>query len=86
MGDIGGVNNINLALEANDILKASTLTFKFVAFKTPIKLNDLTKDIRIPKRFFFTFKFFTFPTSRSELLVLRGGNSSGEVGMLEPGN
>ena len=47
-------SNLNLELEYNDVLKASKLTLKFVAFKTP------TSGTTLPSSLFFTFKFFTY--------------------------
>ena len=44
-------------IEVLDPLKASTISFKFVALKTPLTFNP---DLQIPQKLFFTFKFFTF--------------------------
>lgn len=53
-------------IEMQDIYKASTLTFKFVAMKTPFN-----PDIQIPSKVFFTFKFFTFKSVETEKVVLK---------------
>jgi hypothetical protein len=46
---------IDMELEAIDRLKASRIEFKFVSYKTP-KGNQA----RIPQKFYFQFRFFTF--------------------------
>jgi hypothetical protein len=48
-----------MELEVNDPYKASTLSFKFVAIKTPLSFNP---ELQIPQKLYFTFKFFTFKT------------------------
>jgi|TARA_B110000285_G_scaffold129590_1_gene145789 hypothetical protein len=55
-------------LEINDILKASEISIKFVVFKTPQSMN---RDIRMPKKVFFTTKFFTKRQSKTGLVFLR---------------
>lgn len=59
--------------EVNDPYKASTLSFKFVAFKTPVSLFgvDATSDIVIPQKMYFSFKFFTFQSIVSEKVVIK---------------
>ena len=55
-----------LDLELDDPLKASTLTFKFVAVKT-----SFTQTSGIPLKLYFTFKFYTFHTVHSETVALK---------------
>ena len=43
-------------LEYNDAFKASTFSFKFVAFKTPMHLPS--DSMNLPSKIYFTFKFF----------------------------
>jgi len=49
-------DRLQLQLEQDDPLQASTISFKFICFKTPWQSLD-----KIPDRFYFQFKFFTFP-------------------------
>ena len=58
-------NDIILEVEAQDPLKASTITFKFICFKTPWGALE-----RVPKKLFFSFKFFTFPTVKTGTVKL----------------
>ena len=53
-----------LDLEISDPLRASTLTLKFVAVKTPF--NTL-----FPRKLYFTFKFFNFHTVHTETVFLK---------------
>ena len=57
-------------------MKASTISFKFVALKTPFTLNSMLTTF--PKKLYFTFKFFTFQTASTKTAaassVLDGGN------------
>jgi hypothetical protein len=46
---------IDMNLEANDRFKASRVDFRFVQYKTP-----KGSQTRIPKKFYFQFRFFTF--------------------------
>lgn len=55
-------------LEIDDMLKASEIAIKFVVFKTPIAMN---REIRMPKKVFFTTKFFTHRKSETGLVFLR---------------
>ena len=50
-------DRMSLDLEAADPLRAQTLTFKFICFKTPWSNLEA-----MPSKFYFQFKFFTFPT------------------------
>ena len=50
-------------------MKASTISFKFVALKTPFTLNTLLTTL--PKKLYFTFKFFTFQTASTETVFLK---------------
>jgi len=58
----------SLDIEYNDQYKASKITFKFVAFKTPKQIN---RSISMPNRVFFTTKFYTFKQSKTEQVLLR---------------
>jgi hypothetical protein len=51
---------MGLDIEEADPLKAATITFKFICFKTPWGGLE-----NIPKKFFFSFKFFTFPSVKT---------------------
>ena len=59
-------DQIMMNVEAEDPLKASTITFKFICFKTPWGGLE-----RVPKRFFFSFKFFTFPTVKTGTVQIK---------------
>jgi hypothetical protein len=49
-------DKLDMKIEENDELKASTIKVKFLAYKTPLgRLGE------VPKRFFFKLRFFTFP-------------------------
>ena len=56
-----------LDLELHDTLKASTISFKFVAVKTAFSLSTVV----FPTKLYFTFKFFTFTGSQTETVYLR---------------
>lgn len=56
--------------EILDLYKASTITFKFVAFKTPIVFMN-NSSIAMPSKLYFTFKFFTFKEMQTEKVMLR---------------
>lgn len=60
-----------MGVEVADPLKASTVTFKFICFKTPWGGLD-----RVPRKFFFSFKFFTFPTVKTGTVKLNNNNDS----------
>lgn len=47
-----------MELEYNDAFKASTVTFKFMSFKSPMHLPS--DSMNLPSKFYFTFKFFSF--------------------------
>ena len=57
-----------MEVEMHDIYKASTISFKFVALKTPIILNP---DTSVPQKIYFTFKFFTFKTVITEKVAIK---------------
>ena len=63
-------DQLNLELEAMDQLRACTVAFKFVAFKTSIHANVLN----LPKRIFLQMRFFTFPEVHTD-----------SVSLIEPG-
>ena len=60
---------INMELEHNDVLKASSVALKFVAFQAPSSLPHGKECL--PKSMFFTFKFYTFPATQTESVHLR---------------
>jgi hypothetical protein len=62
------LNEPKLDIELNDPLKANTVCFKFLAFKSPYKLES---DIVIPKKLFLSFKFFTFKNFETENVNLK---------------
>ena len=68
-----------LDLELHDPLKASTISIKFVAVKTPFTLSTMLTTF--PKKLYFTFKFFTFHTAQTETVWLKdpAGNTSVDV-------
>lgn len=49
-------------------MKATEISIKFLVFKTPISMN---RDIRMPKKVYFTTKFFTQRKSETGLVFLR---------------
>ena len=51
--DLEKEREINMELEYNDILKASMVSFKFVAYRTPAQAVH-----PIPSSLFFTFDFY----------------------------
>jgi hypothetical protein len=57
-----------LEIELKDQFKASTISIKIVAFKTP---NMLNRSISMPNRVFFTTKFFTFRKTTTDQVILR---------------
>lgn len=59
-------DRIGMDLEEADSLKASTLTFKFICFKTPWGTVA-----GVPKKFFFSFKFFTFPPVKTAAVSIK---------------
>jgi hypothetical protein len=63
-----------LDLELQDPLRASTLTFKFVAVKTSFS------NANIPQKMYFTFKFFTFHAVHTETVALKNDGLPLKVG------
>ena len=53
-------------IEAGDHLQSSTITFKFICFKTPWAAIE-----GVPRKFFFTFKFFTFPSVKTASVQIK---------------
>ncbi|CDW71325.1 UNKNOWN [Stylonychia lemnae] len=51
---------MSLEVEAQDELKASTIRFKFLCYKSAVN------SIEIPNKLYFQFKFFTFPSLISD--------------------
>ena len=68
-----------LDLELHDPLRASTLTVKFVAVKTPFLATTF------PSRIYLTFKFYTFHSVHTETVVLRSPNGEPEGTALKMG-
>lgn len=64
-----------LEKEQADPLKASTVTFKFICFKTP--WNGLG---RVPRKFYFHFKFFTFPAVKTATVQIKNPNEHATSG------
>ena len=60
--------NVNLEIENNDVLKASSVSIKFVGLNTPASLPPNMK--AIPKSLFFTLKFWTFPEIHTDKVYL----------------
>ena len=56
--------NVNLEIENNDVLKANSLSIKFIGLNTPSSLPPNME--AIPKSLFFTFKFYTFQAIQTE--------------------
>ena len=65
-----------LDLELHDPLKASTLTIKFVAVKTPLQIGGGN----LPQRVYFTFKFFTFTAVHTDTVALKGSEGGIKAG------
>lgn len=61
---------IDLNRESMDQLKACTITFQFVVFKTSMHCNPKL----LPRRLYFQLRFFTFPEVQTDT-----------VGLVEPG-
>ena len=57
-----------IEIELKDQFKASTISIKIVAFKTP---NMLNRSISMPNRVYFTTKFFTFRKTTTDQVILR---------------
>ena len=53
-----------MELEEADLLKACDFEIKFIAFKPPLNLPEGTL---VPRRLYFTFNFFTFPSTKSDI-------------------
>jgi hypothetical protein len=53
-------------MEKYDPLKSSTISFKFICFKTPWK-----ETVKIPSKFYFQLKFFTFPLLLTEKVIIK---------------
>jgi hypothetical protein len=58
-----GKEKVALDIENMDPLSASTVTFKFICFKTSWGGTD-----SVPKKFYFNFKFFTFPSVKTAVV------------------
>lgn len=73
-----------LDVEEHDHLKSSTVTFKFICFKTP-----WTDSEKVPKKFFFHFKFFTFPAVKTSSVTFKNehehAKSVSDVQGVKPG-
>lgn len=63
---------LSLELERADPLRASTVTFKFIVFKTPWSGLE-----NLPQRFYFQLKFFTFPTVLTDKVRIKNFNNEG---------
>ena len=73
---------LNLKLEQEDPLKASTIYFQFLVFKTG---NTTSLDI-LPKRVFFQLRFFTFPEIQTDVLSLKNpANNPNTIEQPQPG-
>jgi hypothetical protein len=57
---------LSLEMEGQDNLQSSTICFKFICLKTPWTGLD-----RLPKRFMFSLKFFTFPTVKTAVVTIK---------------
>jgi hypothetical protein len=75
VGESRLVDNLNMDLEYNDALRASRMTFKFVAFKTPTSAAA-----PLPTSLFFTFKFFNFTACQTEPVALHTVDDKIELG------
>ena len=53
-----------MELEKTDTMQASDFEIKFIAFKPPLNLPD---GLVVPRRFYFTMNFFTFPQTKSDV-------------------
>lgn len=62
-----------LDLELHDPMKASTLSFKFVAMKTPFQMPSNGQSF--PNKIYITFKFYNFSMVHSETCLLRAMGS-----------
>lgn len=67
---VGG-EDIEMKLEESDPLVASSIAFKFVAYKTPFKIDGIKGMIRIPSRMYFTLNFFTYAQTETEVVRMR---------------
>ena len=71
---------MDLELERKDRLKASQIQIKFVSYKTPLdRLNN------VPQKFYFSFRFFTFPDVVTDYLGLAGADFSAGAPNLKAG-
>ena len=75
-----GKEKMALDIENVDSLKASTVTFKFICFKTPWGGTEA-----IPKKFFFNFKFFTFPAVKTAVVQMKNPNEISSTEGIRPG-
>jgi hypothetical protein len=62
-------DKLAIDVELSDPLQASTITFKFICYKTPWSKFEST-----PKKLYFHFKFFTFPTVKTASVMIKNPN------------
>ena len=76
------LHNINFDLEKSTKLKASQITLKFLAFKpsgsafysnaSPLNNTSIYNEVyRIPRSFYFTYKFFDYQKIKSESVTYK---------------
>ena len=58
-----------MELELNDVLKASSISVKFMAFQTPSSLPAARQ--KLPKSFYFIYRFYNFPVTHTEKVYLQ---------------
>jgi hypothetical protein len=77
-------DRLGMDLEQADSLQASTVTFKFICFKTPWGSIE-----GVPRKFFFSFKFFTFPPVKTAAVTFKNphehSNSPNDLQGIKPG-
>ena len=75
-----GKDRVGLDIESMDPLKASTVTMKFICFKTPWGGVE-----SLPQKFFFNFKFFTFPAVKTATVQMKAPNDIPQSEGVKPG-
>ena len=59
-------NDLDMKLEAEDNLKASTITFNFIC----LKASNTPVSHETPRRFYLQIRFFTFPEIQTDVVQL----------------
>lgn len=61
-----------MELELNDVLKASSISVKFMAFQSPSSLPSSRE--KLPKSFYFIYRFYDKPVTHTERVHLQSSD------------